>query len=83
MLSVTVVKIVVNRITVIRSTDIWRRTQALLLKAYKSFLRPISSDARMERAASTMAGSVMEMLTAVTRVMSILTFAPMKLFSIY
>ena len=39
----------------------------------------ISSDARMERAASTMAGSVMEMLTAVTRVMSIPTFVTKNL----
>ena len=52
-------------------------------KALKSFSRLISSDARMERAASTMAGCVMEMLTAVTRVMSMLTSAPMKLLNIY
>ena len=39
----------------------------------------ISSDARMVKAVSTVAGSVMEMLTAVTRVMRILNFASKKM----
>lgn len=57
-------------------------TKAEFLLAIRILSRMISSDATMVKAASTVAGSVMEMLTAVTTVMRILISATKKLLNL-